>query len=216
MLEDLDFEVVGSKDNAEEAVAEIKKLNPELVLLDIQLAGSMTGIDLAEELRLAGIPFLFLTAQSDVATIEKAKKTKPYAYLIKPVNKDNLLASIEISLFNAKEYLINQPERLNINDKIFVKTSKKLERINIKDILWIEAEDIYAILNTAKSKFVLSQPLKSIETRLPDNFMRIHRSFIINLDSIDSIIDNDVVIAEKYIPIGKTYRDALMGRLDFL
>ncbi len=216
MLQDLDFQIVGSKDNAEEALPEIKLSQPELVLLDIELTGEKTGIDLAGDLQTLGIPFLFITAQSDVGTIEKAKKTKPYAYLVKPINPENLLASIEISLFNAKEHLPVSSTRLTINDSIFVKSKRRLERVNLKDIKWVESEDIYAILISKDGKYILNQPLKVIESRLPPSFIRIHRSYIINIDMISAIEENDVIIDSKYLPIGKTYREALMRSIAFL
>lgn len=216
MLQDLDFQITGTKDNAEEALPEIRSTMPELVLLDIELAGVKTGIDLAGDLQTLGIPFLFLTAQSDVSIIEKAKKTRPYAYLVKPVNPENLLAAIEISLFNSREYLPPPLARLSLDDSIFVKSKRRLERVNVRDIKWVESEDIYALLIVKDTRYILNQPLKVIEGRLPKNFLRIHRSYIINVDLISAIEENDVIIDGKYLPIGKTYREALMKHIEFL
>ncbi len=216
MLQDLDFRISGTQDNAEEALPEIRSLMPELVLLDIELAGAKTGIDLARDLQALGIPFLFLTAQSDVAVIEKAKKTKPFAYLVKPVNPENLLAAMEISLFNSREYLSAPSERLSLDDSIFVKSRRRLERVNVRDIKWVESEDIYALLIVDDARYILNQPLKVIEGRLPRNFLRIHRSYIINIDRVSAIEENDVIIDGKYLPIGKTYRETLMKHIEFL
>jgi len=86
-LQDLGFEVTASVDNAEEAYRQIKSLQPDLVILDIDLSGEMTGIDLAKQLKQDGsTPFIFLTALADSQTIEKAKLAEPYAYLMKPVS----------------------------------------------------------------------------------------------------------------------------------
>ena len=111
----------------------------------------------------------------------------------------------------------SQINAFSINDSIFVKSKKRLEKIKISDILWIEAEDIYAIIITKTGKFILSQPLKNIEERLPSEcFMRVHRSYIVQLEKIQAIEENDLIIEGKHIAIGKTFREKLMGRLAFL
>jgi DNA-binding LytR/AlgR family response regulator len=223
-LQDLGFEVVGSFDTGEEVLQKVAVLKPDLVLLDIDLAGLLTGIEVAERLRTHTVPFVFLTAMADLPTIEKAKQTEPYAYLVKPVRADTLLSTIEVSLYNYRQKhtgpLTPPPlvrEVFSIQDHIFVKSKKRLEKIKIADILWIEAEDIYAIIVTPTGRFVLSQPLKSVEERMPpEQFMRVHRSYVVQLDKIQAIEDHDLVVHGKLIPVGKTFRDRLMSKLAFL
>lgn len=223
-LQDLGFDVIGTFDTGEEFLQKLPTLKPDLVLLDIDLAGNMTGIDIAEKLKPQKIPFIFLTAMADIQTIEKAKQTEPYAYLVKPVRAENLLSTIEISLYNfhrqktnSQAITITSTNVFSIEDSIFVKAKKRLEKIKIVDILWIEAEDIYAIIVTKTGKYILSQPLKNIEERLPSlHFMRVHRSFIVQLDKIQAIEENDLIIEGKHIAIGKTFKDKLMNRLAFL
>lgn len=223
-LQDLGFEVIGTFDTGEEFLQKLPTLKPDLVLLDIDLAGNMTGIDIAEKLKPQGIPFIFLTAMADIQTIEKAKQTEPYAYLVKPVRAENLLSTIEISLYNfhrqktnSQVITVTPTNVFSIEESIFVKAKKRLEKIKIADILWIEAEDIYAIIVTKTGKYILSQPLKNIEERLPAQyFMRVHRSFIVQLDKIQAIEENDLIIEGKHIAIGKTFKDKLMNRLAFL
>lgn len=223
-LQDLGFEVIGTFDTGEELLQKLPTLKPDLILLDIDLAGTMTGIDIAEKLKPQGIPFIFLTAMADTQTIEKAKQTEPYAYLVKPVRAESLLSTIEISLYNfhrqksnSQVVTVTSVNAFSIDESIFVKAKKRLEKIKIADILWIEAEDIYAIIVTKTGKFILSQPLKNIEERLPAQyFMRVHRSFIVQLDKIQAIEENDLIIEGKHIAIGKTFKDKLMNRLAFL
>ena len=222
-LQDLGFEVLGCYDTGEELLQKLPILKPDLVLLDIDLAGNLTGIEVAEKIKSMAIPFIFLTAMADSSTIQKAKQTQPYAYLVKPVRAENLLSTIEVSLYNFNnkradiQPITTTKEVFSINDNIFVKSKKRLEKIKIADILWIEAEDIYAIVVTTHGKFILSQQLKNIEERLPaEHFLRVHRSFIIQLDKIQAIEDNDVIINQKLIPIGKTFKDKLMNKLSFL
>ncbi len=220
-LQDFGFEVVGSYESGEEALQQIKTSTPDIVLLDIGLSGELSGIDVAQKLKENKIPFIFLTALADAATINKAKLSEPYAYLVKPVNPELLYATIEITLHNASQRKAESTpplkEGLTIDESIFVKAKNRLVKLFLKDILWIEASDIYALLCTADGKYLLTSSLKAIEEKFPaSKFIRVHRSFIVNLEKIDAIEEDDIIIGETRIPIGKTYRDKLMMRLSFL
>lgn len=224
-LQDLGFEVAGHVDNAEEAGRLVKALHPDLVILDIDLAGEMTGIDLAKQLKQDGnIPIIFLTALADSQTVEKAKLAEPYAYLVKPVAPETLYSTIEITLHNAArrnpditDTAGSIKENLTYADGIFVKAKKRLEKVLLKDILWVEAYDIYAMIKTPNGQYLLSHSLKTVEERFPSShFIRVHRSYLVNKDKIDAIEESDLVIADAYIPIGKTYREGVMKKLAFL
>jgi DNA-binding LytR/AlgR family response regulator len=224
-LQDMGMEVVGCFDNAEEAHRQIKTLLPDLVILDIDLAGEMTGIDLATQLKKnAVIPFIFLTALADSQTVEKAKLAEPYAYLVKPVTPETLYSTIEITLHNAAKKnedlaatATSISGNLTYDDGIFVKNKKRLEKILLKDILWVEAYDIYAMVKTAAGQYLLSHSLKAVEEKFPSAaFIRVHRSFFVNKNKIDAIEENNLIIADTPIPVGKTYRKSLMKKLSVL
>jgi DNA-binding LytR/AlgR family response regulator len=224
-LQDLGFEVAGSFDTAEEAYQQIKVVAPDLVILDIALSGEMTGIELATQLKKDGnIPFIFLTALADTQTVEKAKLAEPYAYLVKPVAPETLYSTIEITLHNAARRNAGIASaatsingNLTFNDSIFVKNKKRLEKVQLKDILWVEAFDIYAMVKTAAGQYLLSHSLKAVEEKFPSShFIRAHRSFLVNTDKIDAIEESNLVIADTPIPIGKTYREGLMKKLSVL
>jgi PAS domain S-box-containing protein len=96
---DLGYEVVGHADNAEEAVKKALKLKPDVILMDIVLKGEKTGIDASHEIKAQiDLPIIFLTAYTDIDLIDKAKSTEPYAYLVKPFQERQLLASIEMAM----------------------------------------------------------------------------------------------------------------------
>lgn len=224
-LQDLGFEVAGSFDSAEEAYRQIKLLLPDLVILDIDLSGEMTGIELATQLKKDGnIPFIFLTALADSQTVEKAKLAEPYAYLVKPVALETLYSTIEITLHNAARRnadiastATSINHNLTFDDSIFVKNKKRLEKVLLKDILWVEAYDIYAMIKTGNGQYLLSHSLKTVEEKFPSShFIRVHRSFLVNKEKIDAIEESDVVIANTAIPVGKTYREGLMKKLSVL
>src|SRR6478672_1363157 len=100
-LEELGYSHCGPAINYTEAMEMLEQNKPDLVLLDIQLSGKKDGIDVAQKVNeLYQIPFIFLTANSDGETIDRAKKVKPHAYIVKPFTKEELYAAIEISFSN--------------------------------------------------------------------------------------------------------------------
>ncbi len=103
------------------------------------------------------------------------------------------------------------------HDHLFFKVKSRMERIRFESVLWIEARDIYSIIRTDKARYLISHTLKSLEERLPtENFARIHRSYIVRVDKIDAIEDNAAVIDDNYIPIGKTFKESLLSRLNIM
>ncbi len=223
-LADIGFDVLATFDTGEEALKQLSLLKPDIVLLDIDLAGDISGIEVGKQLKHHHhLPFIFLTALADSHTIDKAKLVDPYAYLVKPVSTESLYATIEITLHNAAKKNVELPEpvpfkdNLTMDDGIFIKHNKRLEKVLLKDILWVEASDIYAMVFTANAKFLLNSSLKVIEDKFPaGKFVRVHRSYIVNLDKVEAIEENDLLLNNTKIPIGKTHRDELMNRLSFL
>lgn len=220
-LNDLGFEVQGVFDSGEDLLKKLPELTPDIILLDIGLSGELSGIDTARQIKQQSkTPFIFLTALADASTIDKAKLTEPYAYLVKPVKPETLYSTIEITLHNAAQRKDPTPplkEGLTIEDSIFVKTRNRLEKMLLKDILWVEASDIYALVCTAAGKYLLNTSLKAVEEKFPAScFIRVHRSYIVNLHKIDAIEEDDLIIAGHRIPVGKTYKEKLMGKLSFL
>lgn len=220
-LNDLGFEVLAHVESGEDALKKISELKPDLVLLDIGLSGEMSGIETAQIIKKDfQIPFIFLTALADSSTIEKAKLTEPYAYLVKPVKIETLYSTIEITLYNAaqrKEVTPLLKEGLTIDDSIFVKTKGRLEKLQLNQVLWVEASDIYALVCTAAGKYLLNTSLAAVEEKFPSGrFIRVHRSYIVNVDKIEAIEKDELFINQQRIPIGKTYKDKLMSKLSFL
>src|SRR3984885_8608429 len=100
-LDELGYSHCGPAINYTEAMEMLEHQRPDLLLLDIQLAGKKDGIDVAQKLNeLYQVPFIFLTANSDAETIDRAKKVRPHAYIVKPFTKEELFAAIEIAFSN--------------------------------------------------------------------------------------------------------------------
>lgn len=106
-------------------------------------------------------------------------------------------------------------------NEIFIKSNSALVRLNYDDILWIEALENYVVVNSYHEKYTIHFTMKAIEEKMPSTrFSRIHRSYIVNLSKIGVIEDNSVVIetegGQKSIPIGKSYRDKLLGDINLM
>jgi len=98
-----------------------------------------------------------------------------------------------------------------------VKVKHRIIKVHYSDILWVEAYDNYSFIVTAEQKYLVSSTLKDMEQKLPpQNFVRVHRSYIANLDKIEALEENSVVFAKGDIPIGKSYKKTLMSRFNII
>jgi len=229
-IEELGLDLAGSSPKAENALNMILAVQPDLLLVDIQLKGSLNGIQLVENLNQHHpIPVIFLTAFRDEATINKAKNTDPYAYIIKPYDKNGLKAAIELAIHKfskttdfiefgkGKEYAFNENEDLLIKDNLFVKKDGNLIKIKLVDIQYIEVKGRICILGAENEVFELRMTLQKIEEKLPKKlFLRVHRSFIINQEEIIKVnlTTNEITVANHLIPLGRSYREAFLNNLD--
>jgi hypothetical protein len=117
---------------------------------------------------------------------------------------------------SADKNLFNFLENIYANNSFFVKKDSRFVKVNFQDILWIEALDNYVIIKTvSKEQFILHSSMKDIEAKLPQpNFARVHRSYIVQLEKIAALEENACIIDGNRIPIGKSYKDNLMNRLN--
>lgn len=210
ILEDLNYEVTSIEDNADDAKKSIEANKPDIILLDINIEGDEDGIMLAQDINeLYKIPFVFLTSNTDSHTINRVKRTKPAGFIVKPFNEKDFKSVIEIALFNsynntdAKEF-----------ESFFVKTTNGLVKIITNEILFIQADDNYSKIITSSKSYLVSLTLKKVSEKISQsNFVRIHRSFIINIDFIDKIKDTYVFIDNNKLPIGRSYSENFFSRI---
>lgn len=220
-LSNLGYEVCGIVARGEDALVHIEQNLPDIVLLDIQLKGKLDGIETAHEMQKDyNIPVIYLTSNVDDANFERAKKTNPYAFISKPFKKLDLQHAIELTVNRILEYEIKTSEEqvtqssFILSDRIFVRHNDRIVKIIIADILYIEADRNYCRIHSKGKIFLLVVTLKDIEKKLPkDSFVRVHRSYIINLFQIDEVAAKHLVISRKVIPLSKSLRSHLMTRL---
>ena len=150
-LTELGYGVSGDAMNADEALAVLEKRETDLAILDVQIQGDRDGIWVAQKIREKyNIPFIFLTSNSDKRTVSQAALTKPNGYLVKPFNKADIFASIEIALKNFSASTQNQPvenlaenDALNFKEHLFLKEQHLFIKVNKTDILFIKSDGHY-------------------------------------------------------------------------
>ena len=157
-----------------------------------------------------------MTSNADSVTVKSAKETQPASYLLKPFNEETLYSTIEIALFNFQEQKCTKAKCKNIsfNDSVFVKNKNMFYKVSFKDILYIKSDHVYLELYTVnQEKHIIRGGLTAFLEKLPENFYRTHRSYLVNLDYLDAINSINVIIDKVQVPIGKTYRSDLMASI---
>ena len=218
----LGYEVTGIIPRGEEAIMHIEENQPDIVLLDINLKGVLDGIETAQAIqKIADLPIIYVTANTDEATFNRAKETRPYAFISKPIKNIDLQRAIELTISriaeSQKPAVVEQHSEeipFILNDRIFVKYKEKMVKIYLEDIFYIEAERNYCRIFTKNKEFLLATTLKIMEDKLPSrHFIRVHRSFLVNLAQIDEVGENNLMINQKSVPISHSLRDDLLRRI---
>lgn len=235
-LEHDGYNVVGIADNYDEAVSLFQSNPVDILLMDINIHGDKDGIETATTLmNIRQVPLIYLTAFTDAATVARVKHTNPSAFLTKPYNIDNVRIAIDLALYNFADakppstgkVLPIQPELntdkqkqdkeqfLQMKDYIFIKQQYKFVKFKLSEILFAEADNNYVNLHTRSQKFVVRLSLADIVDRLHfPRFIRIHRSFAVNLDEISSFDDQEIKIGTHEIPIGRNFRQDFLDHFN--
>ena len=210
ILKKNDYHVTAMVDEAQAALQAIAAEKPDVVLLDINIEGEIDGIELAPRLN---VPFIFLTSYYDQATLARAREVKPSGYIVKPFGENDLVANIEIATTRSGRQVTTKSEPV----KLFVRKDQEILSLNSDEIIYAEAFDNYTIVYTHQDKYIISHTLKRVEEKLlPLGFIRIHRSYLINFEAIDSISEGMVFLKGHQVLIGKSYKKDFFDRLSLL
>lgn len=198
--------------SAIEAFNFLKTENIQLLFLDIEMPG-MTGIELTKQLGNKKPLIIFTTAKSDYAL--EAFELNVVDYLLKPVSLPRFLQAVG----RAREVMESNKQEVKFEEKefVFVKDNGVLKKLNVDEILFLEAMGDYVKVHTGQKFHVLHSTLKSIEEKLPTNkFIRVHRSYIVALSKIDFIQEGVISIGKSSIPVAETYKASLNKKLNLL
>ena len=207
------LKLLGSFGDADSAGDFIRANPVDLVFLDIRMPGA-DGIEFAKTIPKETL-VIFTTAYPEYAVDSYALDA--IDYLLKPVE----LARFQKAVEKACDYLLLLSEKSHKNqletvaqNHIFVKSDRRFYRILFENILFIEGLKDYIVIQTNQRKVITKTTLKAIQEQLPpDIFMRVNKSYIVNLNQIESFDTNDIFIEKHEIGIGSTYKDAFFERM---
>ena len=225
-LKQAGYEIVSINDNMDEAMATFKEHLPDLVLLDITIKGKRSGIDIAHAItEVQPTPFIYITAHADAVTVDNAKNTFPAAYIIKPFTTQSLLVSIELALHNfayqhdevVEEPILNQDGTMYLKlNHVFIKDGYKFTKVLLNDIMYISAEDNYVKIRTIDRDFLVRNTLaKTIDILKKSFFVRVHRSYCVNVNHISSFGENEVEVNGVTLHVGRSYKNELTNVFKF-
>jgi DNA-binding LytR/AlgR family response regulator len=207
-----DLTVAGECASAMDAYNFLQEENVDLLLLDIEMPG-MNGLELTKNLGSKRPIIIFTTSKKEYAI--EAFELNVADYILKPVTPARFLQAID----KAKEILDSNKEEVKFTDDefLFIRDSNVIRRLKINDLLYAEAMGDYVKLHVEKKFYAIHTTLKAVEERLPvSKFIRVHRSYVIAVNKIDSLRDGTIIIGEKAIPVADAYRATLNKRMNIL
>jgi DNA-binding LytR/AlgR family response regulator len=184
--------------------------NIQLIFLDIEMP-VMNGMDLMKSF--ANHPEIILMTSHKNYALE-AFEYNVTDYLLKPVTYARYLKAVKKAAEKYKENI--NTSAAPGNEDIYVKVDSSLIKLTTKDILWLEAMGDYVSINTADKKYMVYSTMKHMEEKLPESFMRVHRSYIVNLNKISNIDDHVITINKNVLSVSRNYKDALLHRLNLV
>lgn len=217
-----DVEVVGSFSNAMDAFLYLNREKVDLIFLDIHMPG-FTGFDFLQTLK--NPPYVILISSDQDSAIKAFEYESIVDFLTKPINQERFKKGIlkVAKLANSKESkegpgLKEASDSRKMNHQFFINIDKRLIKLNSDDVNLIEAQGDYAIIKLENQEYRVHTSLSKIKEKLipKESFFQVHRSFIINLKKIIDIQDNTVLIHKSVVPISRSKRAELMGKLNLI
>ena len=209
-LQKLKYKIATPAFTYNQAVQMFETEKPDLVILDIKLEEEKDGIDLAVLLKEKyKTPFIFLTANSDNTTLERAKKVRPLAFLVKPFSQVDLHATIEIAFNNYRSTLIEKNEK---NNFVLMKVGRSFEKVNTNEILFLENDNHYFNIHFSNSESIT---VRASSTEMMDmlpqnNFIQISRTYIVNTDKIIKMDSSSVFIGQNKLEYKATLKEEIL------
>ncbi|MDQ6764314.1 MAG: LytTR family DNA-binding domain-containing protein [Bacteroidota bacterium] len=194
--------------SALDAVEYLERKDIDLIFLDIQMP-RLNGIDFIKNS--ASLPSVIFTTAYPEHAIE-GYELDILDYLLKPISFNRFLKSA----LKARDFigLKNRKEVAVIKDFFFIKCNQKIEKIKMNDVLYIEGMSNYVIVHTLQKKYISYLTSRSIEEQLPHElFVRIHKSFLVAVNSIETIDGNEIKIGNFTLPISKSYKENIMNSI---
>lgn len=200
--------VAGTCADGLEALQFLSNNTIDLLFLDVEMA-ELSGVELiqsSEQLPLV----VFISSKKEYAAEAFEFKELVVDYIIKPATLPRLLKAME-----RVKGKIQEKDSAQVKDYIFIRSDGRFVRISLDDLLYVENVGDYVMFKTNEEKYLVHGTLKTIAEKLQHpNFLKVHRSYIINLSKIVDIEDNSVLIDKKVIPVSRAHKNLLLERID--
>jgi DNA-binding LytR/AlgR family response regulator len=228
ILQEVGYEIIFKAKDYDTAKSIIDTTLIDMVLLDINLIGERTGIDLANYIRLnRNIPFIYITSSNDSETILNLRQTRPSAFLVKPFSKIDLLTNLDIAVFNYFSNLDFNDSKLIVNeeenerniikaDYIVLKHNSVFYKVSFDEIIWMKSDKNYVEVYTNARTYIVRNSLKNVIFGLPDFLLKCHRQYVVNLKKVTTFNTNFIFIDELQIPISRTEQEMVVERMKLI
>lgn len=214
------FFVAGKFSRGEELVQHVEQLKPDVILMDINLAGELDGIQTAEQVRQrSGAAVIYITDYHDEETVQRAQQTSPAQYITKPYKIHDVRIAISMAFHRASlnrkedEPTATDPGPLQVmRDRIFIRENDLMQRVNLDELLWIKADGSYCEVRTTQRKYILAVPMGAFHDKFDHPYLvRVHRSYVVNIDKVSAMKGNELYIVgadeNETITISEKYKD---------
>lgn len=212
LLEDADYEVVGSAANANKAWDDLQFIDVDLALLDINLAGKQDGIWLAEKIRTSlKMAIVFLTAYGDEETISRLSSLNPNGYLMKPYNQPTLITTINIALKAYQNLTKKELVDFSPTLSVIIEESGQKIKLFLNDINYILSDGNYLEIHLENKMHIIRSKLKDFIKSLPENnfILQTHLRYVVNLKKVTVLNSNNLNINQIVISISKSYKNQI-------
>lgn len=223
MLENMGYEIAGIFRSGAEVLENFKPGMADIIMMDIQLADGTSGVETSIEIRkMSTAPIIFITQVRDERIRKRAiNETNAVYYINKPFDKLDISTAIDLALKSIKRDELLSKSNENsylLRDCIFVKNGIGFKKVLIADILFLKADGSYCDLKFRENTITFSENLSFLEKKLSfaKELIRVHRSFIVNINCVQRIHENRLWVADTEIPIGKTYKNSLENLVRFI
>lgn len=216
LVEDLGHAVIACVEEAEAALRLADEHSPDVILMDVNIAGAYDGVETAERIRQShNCQVIFITAQQDEGTFRRASRLGPANFLLKPFDDLQVKRAIQLAVASPVQApSVSEEEEENL----YVKTGHKLRKIPIAEITSVAADGHYCEIHTATNRYLIRMPFQQLQDRLPtERFLKTHRGHLVNEDFVESVDlrDSEILLrGGRRVPLAKREREAFLRRIE--
>jgi two-component system, LytTR family, response regulator LytT len=209
MLTDLGHNIVSIAKNYDEFIKSLNQ-NPKVdcCFLDINLKQEKTGLNIAKLLKEQyQIPFIFITSYTEKTMIDSATALAPEAYIIKPFTEKDLYVNLQL-------FQLRKMATAKAASQVLIKDGSVHIKINIGDIIWIKAVQVYTEIKTTNKTYLVRNSLTGFLNEMQSNsIVRVHRSLAVNLQYVSAFTTNQIIVQGEKFPLSRTHKDEFFGKI---